>query len=142
MNLFGKQQLSKHPFNRRSFLQATLALVGVATLLPKTTLAEGKRGGGSSSAASNAKPKLVDPKSSDAKAVFYAHHIKDVKEKSVMTERQGVKFLDQKCKSCVFYDATKETTVDGLKAGPCQMPFAKDKVVSADGFCSTWAKKS
>jgi hypothetical protein len=59
-----------------------------------------------------------------------------------MAARSGVEFKNQSCKNCAFYDASKEVTVSGKKAGPCQMPFAAGKVVVAAGWCSSWAKKA
>lgn len=126
--------------NRRSFFQTALMAIGAATILPSLLQAEERRRGGGAAAAS-ATPTLVDPKDAAAKAVNYVHETKDIKDKALQTERAGVKFADQHCKGCAFYDATKTVTVGGKKAGPCQMPFAAGKVVAAEGWCSTWAKK-
>ncbi len=125
--------------NRRTFFQALVVGVGALTVIPSLVKAEERRRGGGASA--SAAPKLVDPKDAQAKAVSYVHDKKDLKDKSVQTERAGVKFADQLCKNCQFYTAAKEVTAEGKKAAPCQMPFATGKVVAAEGWCTTWAKK-
>jgi len=123
--------------NRRSFFQTFGAVLGAATILPLLARAEGRRGG--STAAAGA-AKLVDPKDPQAKAVNYVHVNTEVKDKALTADRSGVKHKDQKCKNCVFYNGA-EVTVDGKKAASCQMPFASGKVVAAEGWCSSWAKK-
>jgi len=126
--------------NRRSFFQAAGALVGAAVVVPMLARAEGRRGGAKAGGA--AALKLVDPKDAQAKAVNYVHVNTEIKDKALMADRVGVKFKDQKCNGCIFYQPAQEATVDGKKAAPCQMPFAAGKVVAAEGWCSSWAKKS
>lgn len=127
--------------NRRQFFQSAAALAGAAVLLPLVARSEeGRRKSGDAKAAGAAT--LVDPKDAQAKAVNYVAKNADMKDKNLMADRAGVKFKDQKCKGCIFYQGDKETTVGGVKAAPCQMPFAAGKVVSAEGWCSSWAKKS
>ena len=123
--------------NRRQLLTSIVTATGVAALLPVIARAERKREAGGAAGGAQ----LVDPKDAQAKAVSYGHAHKDITDKKIQTERQGVKWADQKCQNCAFYDATKETTAGGLKAGPCQMPFAAGKVVSQTGWCTSWAKK-
>lgn len=125
--------------NRRSFFQTVGALAGAAALLPVLARAEGRRGG--AKPAASAGPTLVDPNDAQAKAVNYVHNVSEVKDKNLMTDRNGVKFKDQKCKGCQFYNGA-EVTVNGKKAASCQMPFANGKVVAAEGWCSSWAKKA
>lgn len=125
--------------NRRSFFQSVGAFIGAAALLPIVARAEGRRGGGS---AAGAGAQLIDPNNSQAKSVNYVEINTQIKDKALMAARGGVEFKNQKCKGCVFYDASKETTASGKKAAPCQMPFASGKVVSAEGWCSSWAKKA
>lgn len=124
--------------NRRSFFQAAGALVGAAVVVPVLAKAEGRRGGAKAAGGSL---KLVDPKDPQAKAVNYVHVNTEIKDKALTGDRAGVKHKDQKCNNCVFYVPGQETTVDGKKAAPCQMPFAAGKVVAAAGWCSSWAKK-
>lgn len=126
--------------NRRSFFQSVGAFIGAAALLPIVARAEGRRGGAKAAAAAG--PQLVDPANAQAKSVNYVEVNTQLKDKTLMAARNGVEFKNQKCKGCAFYDASKETTVAGKKAGPCQMPFASGKVVTAEGWCSTWAKKA
>ena len=126
--------------NRRSFFQTALTAVGAIALYSFSAKAEERRRGGGAAAA--AAPTLVDPKAPTAKAVSYVHSIKEVKDKTLQTDRSGVKFANQKCNACTFYQKDKETTVGGKKAGPCQMPFAAGKLVEAEGWCTSWAKKA
>jgi hypothetical protein len=125
--------------NRRQLLSSFVALTGLAAVFPVIANAERKRGGDTAKAAG---PVLVDPKDAQAKAVNYGAAHKDITDKALQTERAGVKWLDQKCLNCAFYDKTKEVSVGGVKAGPCAMPFAAGKVVTQTGWCSSWAKKS
>jgi hypothetical protein len=127
--------------NRRTFFQSVATFIGAAALLPVIARAEGRRGGGSTTGAT-AGAQLLDPNDRNAKSVNYVDLNSKIKDKALMTERSGVKFQDQKCKSCAFYVADKEVTASGKKAAPCQLPFATGKVVAADGWCSTWAKKA
>ncbi|MBC7419726.1 MAG: high-potential iron-sulfur protein [Bdellovibrio sp.] len=126
--------------NRRTFFQSLILGVGALTVIPSLVKAEERRRGGGASAA--ASPKLVDPKDAQAKAVNYVHDKKDIKDKALQTERGGVKYNDQHCKNCAFYTSAKEANVEGKKAAPCQMPFAAGRVVAAEGWCTTWAKKA
>ncbi|MES2801257.1 MAG: high-potential iron-sulfur protein [Bdellovibrionota bacterium] len=125
--------------NRRSFFQSVGAFIGAAALLPIVARAEGRRGGGT---AASTGPQLVDPKDRQAQSVNYVETNTALKDKTLMNARGGVQFKDQKCKNCAFYDGGKEVTTAGKKAGPCQMPFAGGKMVTADGWCSSWAKKA
>lgn len=123
--------------NRRLFFQTVISAVGLGVLYPVLAEAERRRGGGAASGA----VALIDPKSAAAKSVNYVHDLKEIKDKKLQTDRSGVAFVNQKCNACAFYQKDKETTVSGKKAGPCQMPFAAGKVVAAEGWCTSWAKK-
>lgn len=126
--------------NRRSFFQTTLTAISAIALFPLIAQSEErKRGGGATAAAPAAT--LVDPNDPAAKAVSYVHKNKNVKDVKLQTERTGVKFKDQKCQNCAFYQIEKEAKVGGLKAASCQMPFAGGKFVASEGWCSSWAKK-
>lgn len=126
--------------NRRSFFQTALTAVGALVFYSVGAKTEERKRGGKA-AATTAAATLVDPNEPGAKAVSYTHDAKSIKDTKLMTERTGVKFSDQSCKSCVFYQGDKETTVDGKKAAPCLMPFATGKVVTSAGWCTSWAKK-
>jgi hypothetical protein len=125
--------------NRRNLLSSLAALTGVAVILPMIANAERKRGGSAAAASGQI---LVDPKDPQAKAVNYVVKHSDLKDKALQVERSGVKWTDQKCSNCAFYDATKPLIVGGVKAAPCSMPFAAGKVVAQDAWCTTWAKKA
>ncbi len=124
--------------NRRQLLTSIVTLTGIAAILPTIARAERKRGGDTAAAG----PVLVDAKDAQAKAVNYGANHKDITDKALQTERAGVKWADQKCSGCAFYDKTKEVSVGGVKAAPCSMPFAAGKVVAQTGWCSSWAKKA
>lgn len=126
--------------NRRSFFQAALLSVSALGFFSWAQAEERRRGGGTAAAA--ATPQLVDPKDPAAKAVSYVNDNSEIKDKALQLERTGVKFKDQRCLGCTFYEKAKETTVGGKKAAPCQMPFASGKYVAEKGWCSTWAKKA
>ena len=125
--------------NRRSFFQSVGMFVGAIALLPVAGRAEGRRGGGTAAAAG---PQLVDPKDRQAMSVNYVEVNTALKDKALQSARGGVQFKDQKCNNCAFYEAGKETTAAGKKAAPCQMPFTGGKLVTANGWCSSWAKKA
>lgn len=124
--------------NRRNFFQATLTTLSALTLFSLSAFSEERRRGGNVPAPAAT---LVDPNDPAAKAVNYVHDRKSIKDTKLQTERAGVKFMDQSCKSCVFYVIDKEATVSGKKAAPCLMPFAAGKSVASAGWCSSWAKK-
>ncbi len=125
--------------NRRSFFQTALTTMGALTLYSLVAKSEERRRGGGAAAAG---PVLVDPKESTAKAVNYVHKSSDIKDVKLQADRTGIKFKDQKCKNCAFYQKDKEVSVGGKTAAPCLMPFAAGKVVAAEGWCTTWAKKA
>lgn len=127
--------------NRRSFFQTALTAFGALTVLSITAKSEERRRGGGGAAAATGLA-LVNPNEPAAKGVNYVENLNQVKDAKLQTERSGVKFKDQHCKSCVFYQKDKETTISGKKAAPCQMPFAAGKAVTAEGWCTSWAKKS
>lgn len=126
--------------NRRSFFQSVGMFIGAIALLPITARAEGRRGGSAAGAAKG--PQLVDPKDRQAISVNYVEVNTALKDKTLQNARSGVQFKDQKCKNCAFYESGKETTAAGKKAAPCQMPFTGGKMVTAEGWCSSWAKKA
>ena len=130
--------------NRRDFFQVFIggaSLLTLATTLKSNTAnaEERRRGGG---AAADGKPVLVDPASPTAKQVNYAHKHSDVTDKTVQLDRQGVKWADQKCLNCNFYQVrAKDNKIGAMTVGGCTMPFAAGKVVAEAGWCNTWAKK-
>lgn len=124
--------------NRRTFFQAAFLTAGALIGYSAIANAEERRRGGAAPAAAAV---LVDPKDPAAKGVSYVHKNSDIKDEKLKTDRAGVKFKDQKCTGCAFYLKDKETKVGGKTAAPCQMPFANGKVVAAEGWCSSWAKK-
>ncbi len=124
---------------RRDFIQHALTVVGAMALFPTLAQSEERRRGGGATAATAAGLVLVDPKDPQAKALNYVHEHKDIKDKTLQTERNGVKWADQKCQNCNFYQKDKEGKASGKTAAPCQL--LANKAVAASGWCSTWAKK-
>ena len=126
---------------RRAFIQGALATAGLVSVFSNLANADERRRGGAPANSAGAAT-LVDPKDPAAKAVTYVHKNSEIKDKALMVERTGVKFKDQKCNNCSFYQKDKEATVSGKKAAPCIMPFAAGKAVAAEGWCTSWAKKA
>jgi hypothetical protein len=125
--------------NRRSFIQTALTITGAIALLPVMARSEERRRGGGTTPAAAAGLVLIDPKDPQAKALSYVHDHKDIKDKALQTERNGVKWADQKCQNCNFYQKDKEGKASGKTAAPCQL--LANKAVTAAGWCTTWAKK-
>jgi hypothetical protein len=126
--------------NRRSFIQTAITITGAIALFPAIARSEERRrGGGAAPAAAAAGLVLVDPKDPQAKALSYVHEHKDIKDKALQTERNGVKWTDQKCNNCNFYQKDKEGKASGKTAAPCQL--LANKAVASTGWCTTWAKK-
>lgn len=130
--------------NRRSFFQISLATAAALVGYSVLANAEERRRGGATPAAGGAATgaTLVDPNDPAAKAVSYVHVNTQIKDKKLQTERSGVKFKDQQCKGCAFYVKDKEGKVGGKLSAPCQMPFTNGKNVAANGWCTSWAKRS
>ena len=124
--------------NRRNFIKSALTVAGAVALFPQLAQSEERRRGGGATAAA-AGLTLVDPKDPQAKALNYAHEHKDIKDKALQTERNGVTWTDQKCQGCTFYQKDKEGKASGKTAAPCQL--LANKAVTATGWCSSWAKK-
>lgn len=125
--------------NRRSFIQQAITVTGAIALFPILAKSEERRRGGGAAPAAAAGLVLIDPKDPQAKALNYAHEHKDIKDKALQTDRNGVKWADQKCQGCNFYQKDKEGKASGKAAAPCQL--LAGKAVAATGWCSSWAKK-
>lgn len=81
---------------------------------------------------------LANPNEEPAKALRYVHSKADVKDAALKTDRMSVKWDDQFCKNCMFYvEAGKK---DGAVVGTCQL--IPKKLVKAEGWCNSWAKKA
>lgn len=126
--------------NRRSFIQQAVALTGLVAILPRLVHAEERRRGGGAAAAAAPSLTLADPKDPQCAALNYVVKHSDIKDKALQTEKSGVKWADQKCLTCAFYQKDKETTVSGKKAAPCQL--LPNKAVLPNAWCSSWAKKA
>lgn len=123
---------------RRHFFKQLLfgaGAVALTTSIGSQALAQGRRRGNE---AGGAELPLVEPGKGQALSVKYVHNITDIKEAALKVDRQGVKFVDQKCSNCMLY--AKHGDKDGKEVGKCTI-FA-NQVVRADGWCMTWSKKA
>lgn len=125
--------------DRRSFLKYSMTVSGIILAAPLLLKAEERRRRGGDAKAAGGALVLLDPKDQAAKALNYAEKHSDVKDAKLKTDRGGVKFEAQKCEGCQFFDKSKEATVSGKKAAPCQL--FPGKAVVAEGWCTTWTKK-
>lgn len=126
--------------NRRSFIQQALAVTGIMAFLPTLARSEERRRGGGAASATVPALTLADPKGAQEAALSYAVNHSDVKDKALQTEKSGVKWADQKCQSCAFYQKDKEAIIGGKKAAPCQL--LPNKAVLPSAWCTSWAKKA
>jgi hypothetical protein len=116
---------------RRDFLKTSfIAVAGAAAILPSLSAAEEKRRGGSATTVD-----VLDENSPQAKALNYKSDSSKLKDKVLMTERQGVPFKNQKCSGCGLYQGKI-----GEKQGPCAV--FPGKVVATTGWCTSWNKKA
>lgn len=125
--------------SRREFFK-TLVVGAGATLasqaISSVALGQGRKRGGAAGAGGELA--LVTPGQGMAASVNYVHKTADIKDAKLQIERQGVKFLEQKCSNCILY--TKHGMQGGEEVGKCQL-FA-NQVVKASGWCTSWAKKA
>jgi hypothetical protein len=77
--------------------------------------------------------KFVVPGQGMAASVNYSEDKKKVK-KDLQTDRQGVKFANQKCSVCALYTKVDE------KAGKCAL--FPNEYVKANAWCASWSKKA
>ncbi len=120
--------------SRRTFLKSAAISVGAmaaTAAISSQALAEQKR---KSKKAGGDELPLVEPGKGMAAGVKYAHTHADIKDASVKTDRQGVKWADQNCANCMLY-----TKIDD-KVGKCTL-FA-NQAVKNTGWCTSWAKKA
>jgi len=126
--------------NRREFFKKVIigaGSVAAAAALPETVIAQGRRGKEAAVAGGSDLP-LVTPGQGMAASVNYQHKGSDIKDAKLKTDRQGVKFTDQKCANCMLY--TKHAMQGSEEVGKCQL-FA-NQLVKSTGWCTSWAKKA
>lgn len=80
--------------------------------------------------------KLVELKDPVASALKYTHDATKAPERKAA--RQGVEAKDQTCANCALY--TKQGDLDGQEVGKCTM--IQTGLVTAKGWCNSWAKKA
>ena len=114
--------------NRRQFLQV---LAGTFAFL-NFAQAEEKRRGGAKAAAPGEKS-FVKPGEGMAGSVKYVEDVNDWKDTALKIDRQGIKWGQQHCESCVLY------TKDDATSGKCTLFSGQH--VKAKGICASWSKK-
>lgn len=129
--------------NRRQFLK-NLGVVASGLMIFKNVQAEEKRRAKKSDSSSGggaggdlALP-MVKPGEGMAASVHYTLDHKDVKDAALKADRQGVKFEQQHCASCMLY--TKVGNKDGGEVGKCTL-FA-GSLVKSTAWCGSWSKKA
>lgn len=128
--------------NRRELFKGLLTVTGVVALgsaFGSKAIAQERRRGGAAPAAG---PVAADPNDPALKSMSYVHKFSDLKDKSIVKEKQGVKPADQKCSACSFYVKEQEAKIDGKTFGGCQMPQFNGKLISKEGYCTSWNKKT
>jgi hypothetical protein len=73
-----------------------------------------------------------------AATLHYQHSYKDVKDKSLMVERQGVAWGKQQCSGCMLFTPVGKKGSD--EVGKCAL-FA-GQLVKSTGWCSSFSKKA
>lgn len=134
--------------SRRDFFKNLVGMVGAGALFPTllssvSRAAEEKRRGkpgegAAAGAGGDANLPLVQPGVGMAASLNYVHNNKDIKDAKLKTERQGVKFEQQRCQGCMLY--TKVGMKNGEEVGKCQL-FA-NQLVKSSGWCTSWTKKA
>lgn len=123
IRIIGNLQQRGCPMNRRSFFQTALTAIGAVAILPVIAKAQKTRGGGAPAGGTG--PVMADPNGQQEKAIKYI----------VKSDKK-----DQTCANCVLYNMdNKETTHAGKKIGSCTL--IPGKMVHAEGWCQSWAKK-
>lgn len=131
--------------SRRQFFKFAAAFGGLALLMPNLVQgAEERRragkpadAGGAAGGGDTALP-LVKPGEGMAKNLNYHHDHKDIKDKSLMVERQGVPFEKQHCSGCMLFTAVGKK--DGDEVGKCTL--FSGQLVKAKGWCASYSKKA
>lgn len=113
-----------------------LGLLGSASLVSAQERRRPKKGDAGGAAAGGATPPVDPAKDPMAKSVNYVEKHADLKKPELKTERQGLKWEEQFCKNCQLHTILPGTT----ERMGCTLFSGKS--VAADGWCSSWAKKS
>lgn len=124
---------------RRQLLKSLPAVVGLGLLGTSSFASAQERRRAKKADAGEAAGTLapVDPaKDPMAKSVNYVEKHADLKKAELKTERQGVQWEKQYCKDCQLH-----TVIPGQTARVGCTLFS-GKSVAAEGWCSSWAKKS
>jgi hypothetical protein len=109
--------------SRRSFFKIAAGVIGLAVIAPKVFANEGRRSKPAAGGAGGGEDlPLVEPGKDMAASVGYAHKSPH---------------KDKNCANCVLY--TKHGMKGKDEVGKCNL-FA-GKVVYANGYCNSWAKK-
>jgi hypothetical protein len=115
--------------SRRDFVKQGLGAVAALAAFPALIKALLP-----SVAQAQAKPKFVVPGQGMAASVGYVENKAKV-EKALQIERNGVKFADQKCATCVLFNKDA-----GGDYGKCAL--FPTEVVKPTSWCKSWSKKT
>jgi len=131
--------------SRRQFFKIAAAFGGMVLLMPSLTLAAEERrrakpaaGAAAGGAGGDIALPLVKPGEGMAGSVHYQHDKKDVKDKALMIDRQGVPFAKQQCSGCMLFTPVGKKGAD--EVGKCTL-FA-GQLVKANGWCASFSKKA
>lgn len=116
--------------SRRQFFNQVLGAVGLLAAGPallKSLMSE------QAQAQTAGAPSYVVPGQGMAASVGYVENKTKV-EKSLMIERNGVAFKDQKCSNCVLFQPEA-----GGKGGKCAL--FPNQLVKPTSWCKSWSKK-
>ena len=137
----------KKNVNRRDFFKTAMTVFAGSLVLPSLfknlpeAQAEQKRK--SKEAASLDVISETNPVAVNLK---YTTNHATIKDATLKTERQGVKFENQFCKDCQFYQIKEEGTDKNEKVAPCQLMInpttSKSYFVKSKGWCNSWAKRA
>lgn len=118
--------------NRRDFMKSVGLVCAGVVALPAMVNAQERRRGGAAPAASGSV--LVDPSSSEAKALSYKTKHSDVKDPKLKVAKDGVPWEKQDCSSCALFQGKK-----GDKQAGCAVFPGKE--VLAGAWCTSWTLK-
>lgn len=120
--------------NRRDFLKSVSLVCAGVLALPLTARSQERRRGGGSAAPAGGAPAMVDPGSSEAKALSYQPTHAAIKDKKLKVAKDGVDWKKQSCANCALFQGKA-----GDKNGGCAVFVGKN--VAASGWCTSWSLK-
>jgi hypothetical protein len=135
--------MSEMNSTRRQFMKIAATFGSLAVLMPTLTQAaeerrKAKPAESAAGAGGDLDLPLVKPGVGMAAGVNYQHSQKDIKDKTLKVERQGVAFDKQHCNACMLFTGVGKKGAD--EVGKCTL-FA-GQLVKGQGWCASWSKKA